>query len=173
MVETILQSDLALYMILPLLLVFTVVFAILEKSKVLGDGKRQINAITSLVIALIAVAFANITDIIVNLMPFLALATVIILVFLILWGFVASDKKGLKLNKGIKITFGIIIAIAIIIAVIVASGQWDFVYSNLFKEGWSSDLWATILLLAVIGGAIAIVLSGGKRDNNKDNDDGP
>ena len=39
--------------VLPFILVFVLVFAILEKSKLLGDGKKQINAIIGFVIAAI------------------------------------------------------------------------------------------------------------------------
>ena len=42
-------------MLLPFLLVFVVVFAILQKSKILGDGKAQIDAIVGLVIGLILI----------------------------------------------------------------------------------------------------------------------
>lgn len=37
---TILQSDFVTQLILPFLLVFTLVFAILEKTKLLGDEKK-------------------------------------------------------------------------------------------------------------------------------------
>ena len=57
---TILSSQLFVEVILPFLLVFAVVFAILQKTKILGEGKKQIDAIVSLVIGLIVIAFSQI-----------------------------------------------------------------------------------------------------------------
>ena len=95
--------------------------------------------------------------------PFLAVALVVLLVFMLLWGFVASTKEGgLELHKGIKIGLFVVIAIAVVIAVIVATGQWDLVVNSLFKQGAPTDLASTILLVALIGGALAVVLSSGK-----------
>ena len=48
MVQTILSSPLVVEVLLPFLLVFTLVFAVLDRTKLLGEGKRQINAIISL-----------------------------------------------------------------------------------------------------------------------------
>ncbi len=74
--------------ILPFVLVFTLIFAILEKTKLLGDDKKQVNAITGLVIGLILIGTPFARDIIVKLMPFLAIFAVILLVFMLLYGFI-------------------------------------------------------------------------------------
>ena len=161
--ETILSSDFAVKIIYPFLLVFTLVFAILQKSKILGEDKRQIDALVALAVGLIVVAFSWATNIIAGLMPFLAVSVVILLVFMILYGFVASDmREGLKLPKQLQYCIGILAGIALIIAVIVATGQWDLVVNSLFKQGAPTDLASTILLVALIGGALAVVLSSGK-----------
>ena len=68
-------------MILPFLLVFVIIFAILQKSKILGAGKAQIDALVSLVIAIVLIVFPTPRDIIVNLVPWLAVGVVVILVF--------------------------------------------------------------------------------------------
>ena len=52
--------------LLPFLLVFTVVFAILQKTSILGKGKKQIDAIVSLVVGLIVVAFGYATNVIIK-----------------------------------------------------------------------------------------------------------
>ncbi len=41
--------------LLPFLLVFTISFAVLQKSKILGDGKKQFNVVVSLVLGLLFV----------------------------------------------------------------------------------------------------------------------
>ncbi len=166
MVETLLSSPFAVNFIYPFLLVFTIVFAVLQKTKLLGEGKKQIDAIVALVIGLILISFAYATDIIIALVPFLAVTLVIIFIFMIIFGFVSASEKGFELNKGLKVTFGILIGIALLIAVIAATGQWQAVYSILFTKEWSSNIWANVLLLAIIGGAITIVLSTGKNSGS-------
>lgn len=161
--ETILVNDFAVQVIYPFLLVFTLIFAILEKSKILGEGKQQIDAIISLSIALIVVAFSYATHIITNLMPFLAVSVVILLVFMILFGFVAStNNEGLKLPRGLQIAFGILIGIGLIVAVIIATGQGSVVYDALFVSGQPTDLASNILIIAIIIGAITAVLVSSK-----------
>ena len=41
--------------LLPFLLIFTVIFAIMQKTKFLGEGKKNFNVVIALVIALIVV----------------------------------------------------------------------------------------------------------------------
>lgn len=157
--ETIFAADIFTKGILPFLLVFTLIFAILDKSKILGDGKRQINAIISLVVALLLVAFAYPTAIITKITVYAAVAAVVIFVFLLLYGFVASDnKEGLKLHSGVKIAGGIIVLIGVVIAVAWATGALNYL-SGVFSGSNSTTIWANVLLIAVIIGMVALVLS--------------
>jgi len=164
MVETILQSPFVVEILLPFLLVFTVVFAVLQKSEVLGKGKRQIDAIVSLVIGLSTVAFGKATGIIIALMPFLAVSLVVVVVFMILVG--AFYKEGeFGVHKGIKIAGGIIAFIAVVVAVVYISGAWEFIQS-LF-EGGVSDLAANILFIALIVVAVVVVVVFGKAPSSE------
>lgn len=159
---TILQSSFAVEFIYPFLLVFVLVFAILQKTKLLGDDKRQIDALISLAIALIFIAFGNAVGIVVGLVPWLAVGVVVLLMFFVLVGFIAADDKGFSMPKGLKITLGVLAAIFVIIAVIVATGQWDTVYNSLFGKGEISDWASNILLFAIIIGALAAVIFSGR-----------
>ncbi|MEM3074321.1 MAG: hypothetical protein QW727_00030 [Candidatus Pacearchaeota archaeon] len=168
-VENILMSYFAVRVIYPFLLVFTLIFAILQKSKILGEQKSQVDALVALSIALIVVGFSWSTDIIVGLMPFLAVSVVILLVFMILFGFVASDfENGLKLNKGIKAGIGILIVLALVITILIITGQWDRVYYALFVDYSNNNLLSNIILLIVVVGAIAVVLVPGSRGKKND-----
>ncbi|MBS3066226.1 hypothetical protein J4205_00225 [Candidatus Pacearchaeota archaeon] len=143
--ETILSSELAIRIVYPFLLIFVLVFAILEKSKILGEEKHQINSIIALVIGLITIAFSWATNIIINLMPFLAISAVVLLVFLILYGFVAStNKDGLQLDKNLQVALGVLAGIVVIIALIVATGQWDRVYNWMFVDYGSGPQYGEI-----------------------------
>jgi len=65
------------------LLIFVLIFAILQKSKILGSDKKQIDALIALAIALIFITVPVTRGIVVNLMPWLAVGVTVILVFLI------------------------------------------------------------------------------------------
>jgi len=96
-------------MILPFLLVFVLVFAILQKSKILGEDKAQVDALISLVIGLILITVPFARDVVVNLMPWLAIGLAVMLVFMLLYGFVAGESASGQ--KWQKIVFGIIIGV--------------------------------------------------------------
>ncbi len=163
--ETVLTSGIFAELILPFLLLFTVFFAVLDKSKIFGEGKRQINAIVSLVLALIFVAFSYAKGIIVKLVPFTAVMIIIILIFMLLYGFVAGgkEKEGFVMPKGLKITFGIIIGISMIIAIMWATGTWDTIYNSIISGAGAGKIWANVLFAAIIIGAMVVVIaSGGK-----------
>ena len=120
-------------MLLPFLLVFVVVFAILQKSKILGGDKAQIDAIVALVVGLILIGVPGPRDIIVGIMPWLAVGVAVILVFLILYGFVAGDLSTTP-EKWMKVAFGILAGIFTVAVVLYISGLGNDIL------GWLS-LW--------------------------------
>jgi len=136
-VTTIFQSEILSGFLLPLLLVFFIIFAVLERTRIFGSDKKQLNALTSLVIALIFVGAVYPKIIVSNLMLFLAIAMVAVFVILLLWGFVYGDEKeGFKLEKWMKWTLGIGLGIAFLFALIWAAGDWwygilDFLKSSM------------------------------------------
>ena len=167
-IETILSNDLAVNLIYPFLLVFVLIFAILQKSKILGEGKQQIDALVALSIALIVAAFSWATNIITMLMPFLAVSVVSILVFLLIYGFVAADnKEGLKIPNWVKWAAFVLALIIVIVALIVATGQWNNVYGYLFGGSGKESIWANILMVVVIIGALLAVILSGKGKGSK------
>jgi hypothetical protein len=162
-IETILTSDFAVRIVYPFLLVFVLVFAILQKSKILGEDKRQIDALIALSIALIFVAFSWATDIVTKMMPFLAIALVTILVFLLLFGFIASGKEGLDIPKWLKNVGAVFATVVVVIALIVSTGQWDKIYDSIFGVDGITDTWMNIILVIIVVAAVAaVIFSGGK-----------
>jgi len=162
MVETILSSPFFKELVLPFLLVFALIFAILERIKILGEEKRQINAIVAFVVALIFVSFSEAVGITVNLMGVVAVVAVILLVFMILYGFAAGGKE-FTMPPGLKVTFGILIALVIIISLLIFTGYWNVLISSL--AGGGSTL-ANIIFIVIIIGAIALVLATGKKSSS-------
>lgn len=155
---TVLSHPLVVEVLLPFILIFTLVFAMLQKSKVLGDGKKQIDAIVALVIGLIVVSFANAVGIILQLIPFLAVCLVIILVFLVMWGSVFEAGK-FSVHKNVQWALGGVFAIAVIIAVLIFTGAWTYIM-NLFTGGSGSDWVTNIVIILVLIGVVAAVLAG-------------
>ena len=155
--------------ILPFVLVFTLIFAILQKTKLLGDGKKQIDAIVALVIGLILIAFPFARNIVVKIMPFLVVSIAILLIFMLGYGFIYQGK--IEMHKWLKIILMIIFGLALITAILLITGTWDKVYGFLFERSDMAQVWINILLVAIMGGAIVAVLKGKGSSDDDDSDD--
>ena len=159
---TIFQHPLLTDFLYPFLLMFFIVFAILEKTGILGD-KHQLNAFLSLVIGLIFVGAVFPKILVTNLILFLSVGLVIIFVGLMLWGFISG--KGTVDSKGMKIFLVIIIFVALILAIIGISGFgggienfFTNIFNFLFNSAWSGGVWTNILMIVLIVGAILVAL---------------
>lgn len=162
MVETILQSAFVTDLVLPFLLVFTLVFAILEKTKLLGDEKKQINAIIAFVLGLIFISFSTYVGVTTNIMGVVAVVAVILLAFMMLFAF-ASGEKELKIPNGIKYTLWILIAIVLIISILVFTGYWDMLTSFVMT---GNAVAANVFFVVIIIIAVIVVLWGGKKSSS-------
>ena len=109
--------------VLPFLLVFTVVFAMLEKSKVLGteefDGKKytkkNLNAMAAFVISFIVVAAKEIVEIINETVAKAVVVLFFSVLFLMLIGsFHKEEKDPIYLQGGWKVVFMIIVFLSIV-----------------------------------------------------------
>ena len=149
-------------MLLPFLLVFVVVFAILQKSKILGEGKAQIDAMVGLVIGLLLIGVPQPRNIIVGIMPWLAVGIAVILVFLILYGFVAGDLSSAP--DWMKIIFGILAGLFTLGVVLYVTGLWEII-GGWLSGGESSGVWMNVLMVALVIGAMAVAVFSGKKGN--------
>ena len=142
----------------PFLLMFFIVFAILEKTKLLGEDKKQLNALLSFVVALIFVSAVYPTLVVSNLILFLTVGLVVIFIVLLLWGFIFADKEGFKVQSWIKGVLGGLVGVSVIIAVLWATGVQGKVIEFLFRQEWSSTFWINVVFIVVIGVALAVVV---------------
>lgn len=101
---------------LPFLLVFAIFFAVLEKTKVLGTSKRNINALVSMVVGFLLVAQRPIVDLINMFLPKVALIIVILLMFLLLLSLITEDNKIIHF-EGLSLGIGVVV---IIVALFIA-----------------------------------------------------
>ena len=94
--------DLGIYdVILPFLLVFTIVFAILEKTKILGvdkiEGlelpKKNLNAMFAFVVSFLVVASTQLVSIVSQVMAHVVLLLILAICFLMLVGVFFGDKE--------------------------------------------------------------------------------
>ena len=151
--------------LLPFILVFVLVFAILEKTNILGEGKRQINAIIGFIAGLILLAFPFSRDVVVRLIPFMIVVAVIVFVFLLLYSFVSGEKKGDPLNKGIKVTIRIAIVIALAVAVLVITDTWDNVTNFMGSSNTGANV---VFIIIAILAVVTVLLSGKEKKKEED-----
>jgi hypothetical protein len=113
--------------LLPFLLVFAILFGILEKIKIFGDGKKNLNMVISFIVALIIVVNTAVVELMNLYLSKMALFIVVILVLIMAFG---VFSKGQPSGWGIGL-----FVIASIVAVIWALGPtW----------GWSWPEWAGV-----------------------------
>ena len=161
--ETFLRHPIFSQFILPFLLIFFIIFAILEKTKLFGEDKKRLNALISFVVGLIFVSIAHPALVIENLILFLTIAIVIVFIVLLLWGFLfGSIKEGFTPEPWMKIVLGGLIGIAVIIGVLWATGLYESLSTFFVGKEWSSAFFTNLIFLVVIAVALAIILSNKK-----------
>lgn len=170
-------KDLGMYdVVLPFLLVFTIVFAIFEKTKVLGteeiEGKKytkkNLNAMSAFVIAFITIASSKLVEIITTVSSQVVILLLLSVFFLLLVGSFFKEGEGVFLQKGWNITFMIIMFIGIVLifssAIKMDDGtSWLEYGFNWLADHWNSEAVASVILLAIIAGIIIYVTKGAEQ----------
>ncbi len=147
--------------VLPFLLVFTISFAILEKSGILKQ--RNFNAVVSFVIALLFVRNQTLVGLVNNFLPNVSMFLVVILMFLLLIGIFGGKHKSTELTMGIAA----LVSFAFIV--------WSLFATNFFRVDWLPDWLAymdeqtktTILFIAVFVIVIWFVMREPKKSGDK------
>ena len=157
--------------LLPFLLIFTIIFAVLEKTHILGSDKRNLNAVLALIISLTVIvphatgnypAGYDPVDIINAALPSVSILVVAIIMLLIMIGLFAHDKVLLGLTMPGWIT---LISIIVIIIIFGSAAGWYAHGFNAWLENiFGSDALAIVIMLIVFGVIIAFITSGGKAD---------
>jgi len=138
------------------ILIFTIVFAILQKTKLLGDGKKQTDSLVALAIALLVISVGYAMDIITKMVPFLAVGLVIILCFLLLFGI--FGKKEIDFSSNVMNFFGVLAFLAVLIAAMYFTDSFSKI-QNFFSgnSGW----FANGLIILVVVAAFWFAYNGG------------
>ena len=155
--ETILQNWIFTKFALPFLLIFFILFGILEKTKLFGE-RKQLHALVSFVVGLIFVAAVEPKLIVENLTLFLTIAIVVVFIALLLWGFVSGGEA--KIPEGIQKPVGGLVVLAVAIATLWAVGAEGKLFDLIFRSSWSADFWTNFAFIAVVVVALVLVIGG-------------
>lgn len=151
--------------LLPFLLIFVVMFAILQKTKVLGDDKKRFNMVIALVMGLLVVIphvlgvyppNADVVDIMIKSLPQISILVVAILMLLILIGLLGAEATWM----GSSLSGWIAIAAFILIVIIFggAAGWWQ--NWSWYESFFGSNTIAVIIMLLVFAIIIWFVTKG-------------
>ena len=148
--------------LLPFLLIFTVVFAVLQKAKIFGADSKKFNVVIALVLGMVVViphilgtypAGQDAVLIINNLLPNVALVLVAIIMVLLLSGVFGYTSPSSGAGGAILIP-----AFAIIIWLFGISAGW---WANFSWFNIDPDIIAVVLVLLVFGIIISIITGDG------------
>ena len=118
---------------LPFLLVFAIIFAVLEKTKLFGPDKERINAVIAFVIGLVLIAQQSIVETINMFLPRVSLLFVIILMGLLLISMIGG-KEFSGLTGGVFVVMVIVVVVFVVLALSPSlgweTGFFDYYFSS-------------------------------------------
>ena len=159
--------------ILPFLLVFTIVFGILEKTKIFGTEehggkqytKKNINAMVAFVIAFFVLAAKEIVASLQQSLPMVSLILVAIICFLMLIGSFASGKEEfnfLTLFKGWQGFLAGLFFLSVIAIFFQSFGWLDPIID--YVTGRGQDVFIVIVFLGIVGSVVYFVFNAGSEE---------
>lgn len=148
--------------IIPFLLIFAIVYAILEKSKILGEN-NAIKVIISISIGLLALQFNTVSYFFSNIFPKFGVGLAIFLVIIIFLGFFYYKEN--DTTDWIKKVgwIGWVIAISIVLWALTSWGNWFNTTNPLF---FLKDYIWGIIVLGIIVLVIYLISKGNKKGTN-------
>ena len=152
-----LQNEIFTKFLFPFLLIFFIVYAILEKTRLLGD-KKQIHALIAFVIGLIFITAISPKLVVENLILFLTIALVAIFVVLLLFGFVFGDASKILESKPIKWILIVLTGIACIGGIFWATGWYQNISLFFSDNVLSQTIVTNVVFVIVIAVALALIL---------------
>ncbi len=149
--------------IVPFLLIFIIIYAILQKTKILGEGKKNYNIVVALAISLAAIiphvvnpgGAADVVYIINNSLPNVSVILIAIVMFLLLIGLMGGQVRwiGSATTGWIALLAGLVI-----LYIFGVSAGW---FGPIQQLGWlmDSDTQAIVIIILVFGLIIWFITS--------------
>ncbi|MCK4649748.1 hypothetical protein KAT36_00810 [Candidatus Pacearchaeota archaeon] len=137
--------------VIPFLLIFAVVFAILKKTGILGDENDGILAIIAVALGLLSLQFDFVSEFFAVIFPRFGIGLSIFLVLIILAGFFFPKATGEKVPGG---WIGMAVGIGVVLW---ALSSWDRWTSSIGFGGWFTENFWALIVLGIIIAVIVIV----------------
>ncbi len=148
------------------LLIFVIVYAILQKTRILGEGKKNLNVVVALVVGLLVIVpsvtgrfppNADPVKIIGDALPSVSIVLVAIIFLLILIGVFGQEQVFLGLSMPGWVAFFSFITIVIIFGG--AAGWWTGYFGQYLEDIFGTESIAVVIMLLAFGLIIAWVTS--------------
>ncbi|MBS3142633.1 hypothetical protein J4464_04575 [Candidatus Woesearchaeota archaeon] len=144
---------------LPFILVFAIMFAILEKTKIFGQDRKNISIVVSLVLAFIFVYFGPL-ETINKFLPSVSALAIAIIMLLILLGLFGWESRA-PMGQLAVVVF--VFALIAVIYLFGAAADWWSGWNDLTSY-FGSDAISLIIILLVFGLVIAWVTASGTKE---------
>ncbi|MBU0979816.1 MAG: hypothetical protein KJ709_03345 [Nanoarchaeota archaeon] len=143
--------------VLPLLLVFTIVFAILEKTKILGteeiDGKKytkkNLNAMTAFSISFLVVLSKFLVSLINTAVANITLLLLVSVCFLLLIGSFYKEDEDVFLEGGWRKFFMVLMFIGVVF-IFLGSAGWIEPGAKWIADHWDTNWIGSIILVIIV-----------------------
>lgn len=161
--------------VLPFLLVFTIVFAILEKTKIFGtEGddkkpKKNLNSMVAFVISFFVIATKQIVTAIQVSLPQVVMVLIVIFAIMMLVGSLFSGEKEFAFEGKGAVFFGIVAGAGVFLIFMNAFGWLKPIIDYLTKY-WNDTLVVSLIFLIIIIGTILYIVGVGGGSGKKGSD---
>lgn len=148
--------------ILPFILIFTLVFAVLQKTMLFGKESKKYNTIIALVIALLFLTASKLIEAVNKMLPIVAIILVGVLGLFMIMGFFGM-KEGGPGTKFLGILVGGLAVAVGMFYFIDASGD---IYKNITRA--LEPYWTPIILIGILIAVIVAVTSSAKKETSSE-----
>lgn len=183
-------GDIGIYdIVLPFLLVFTIVYAILEKTKILGVDKyqgqdytkKQLNAITAFVISFLVIASTRLVALINEAMANIVVLLLLSVMFLLLIGSFYREDEKVFLEGSWRKLFTWLMFVGIVLIFLRAvrtddNQSWLEWFLGFIKDNWKNEWVASLIFIVVVIVFISYIVKDpeqGKKPNGGGNGHAP
>lgn len=159
---------------LPFLLIFVIIYAILQKTRILGESKKNLNVIIAIVVGLLVViphvtgrfpVNADPVIIINDALPQVSIVLVAVVFLLILIGVFGQEYVFLGVTMPGWITLASLVIIVLIFGG--SAGWWDSGFGTTLENFFGTEGVAIFIMLVVFGLIIAWITSDSKEKEDR------